>query len=260
MQSRQRKYEQRRAEVSVAFERELWDEKVGLYRDGKPNQNHREIGRWLPEDKPIETHSPHVNALAVLYDLAPASRQRDIMNRLSAQPKLNVQPYFMHFVFAAEAHAGTFNSVALGQLHLWQLNPETQTFTENFGGGDYSHAWGGTPLIQMSSRILGVTASHAGAPRLRIEPLTAGLPFARGVVPTAAGDVVVNWTASQDTFVLDLTLPGTVPADIILPGSRNSDTEIWLDGKQQKRGTVTVRGGSHHLVAKPATRGKGDQP
>ena len=170
------------------------------------------------------------------------------MDRLNDQPKLNVQPYFMHFVFAAEVHAGTFNRVAVHQLHLWQINPETQTFSENFGGGDFSHAWGGTPLIQMSARILGVSTVAAGGKTIRIEPLPAGLLFARGIVPTDAGDIKVAWTASEGTFSLEVTLPPQTKAEVILPGRKDPGTEIWLDGRRQLQAPVSIAGGSHSVI------------
>ena len=70
------KYAQLRREIAAAFNRELWVAGKGLYRDGKPFQTSVKPGQWLPADKDIETFSPHVNLLAVLYDLAPKERQR----------------------------------------------------------------------------------------------------------------------------------------------------------------------------------------
>ena len=65
------KYAKLRGEIAAAFNRELWVADKGLYRDGKPFQTSVKPGQWLPADKDIETFSPHVNLLAVLYDLAP---------------------------------------------------------------------------------------------------------------------------------------------------------------------------------------------
>ena len=54
----------------------------GLYRDGKPFQTSVKPGQWLPADKDIETFSPHVNLLAVLYDLAPKAQQAAIVEKV----------------------------------------------------------------------------------------------------------------------------------------------------------------------------------
>jgi hypothetical protein len=60
----------------------------------------------------------------------------------------------MHFVFAAEVHAGVFAQYAPSQLARWVVNPQTQTFEESWNRGDWSHGWGATPLLQMSSHVL----------------------------------------------------------------------------------------------------------
>ena len=57
------------------------------------------------------------------------------MDTLFSTPPLNVQPYFMHFVFAAEDHAGVFDRYAWTQMQRWHLNLETHTFNENWYGG-----------------------------------------------------------------------------------------------------------------------------
>ncbi len=229
-------YEQQRSEIRAAFERELWDPVAGLYRDGKPHQNHQPLGKWLPEDRVIETHSTHVNTLAVLYDLAPRDRQAAIMDRLNARPAgLNVQPYFMHFVFSAEAHADVLDRYAVAQMHQWTLNPETQTFSEMFGQGDFSHGWGGTPLIQMSARILGVTPALPGYKKIRVQPHASGLQNAKGVVPTPDGDVTISWTSSPGRFVLDMKSPSSEPVMLALPGMNEPSAIVEVNGRHAPR-------------------------
>lgn len=186
-------YAQRAAELRTAFENELWDEKAGLYRDGKPFQNHQPLSHYFPADRPIETHTDQVNLFASLYGLAPPERNRRIVERLLGRDRLDVQPYFMHFAFDAEAATGQWDKVAGRQLQRWQLNPQTKTFREMWNAGDWSHSWGGTPLIQLSSRVLGVTPAAPGYSKVRIAPQPLDLKWARGTVPTPHGMVHVDW-------------------------------------------------------------------
>jgi hypothetical protein len=245
-------YEKQRTAIYAAFNRELWDETAGLYRDGKPYQNHQTDPQWLPADKDIVTHSVQGNSLAVLYDLAPKERQKAIMEKLFMTEPLNVQPYFMHFVFAAEDHAGVFDRYAWVQMQRWHLNLETKTFNENWYGGDWSHAWGGTPLIQMSSRILGVTPAAPGYKRVAIRPELCGLQYAKGVVPTVAGDIAVAWAKSDAKFTLDVLLPQNISADVTLPVMAMQNAVLMVDGKavaSYRSGAVlTLTGGAHSLV------------
>lgn len=101
---RARRYEQLRGEIATTFQRELWNPEKGLYRDGKPFETTVAPSRWLPADTNSETFSAQANALEVLYDLAPKDSQKGIIERIMAMSPLNVQPYFMHFVFDAIHH------------------------------------------------------------------------------------------------------------------------------------------------------------
>jgi alpha-L-rhamnosidase len=215
-------YSQQRDALRKAFNHELWDARLKLYRDGRPFLNHNPNSpNFLPPDQNIETHSPHVNVLAVLYDLAPQEEQADILDRILAlegstnRPRevedksglLNVQPYFMHFVFAAEAHAHVLAKYAPAQLARWVVNPQTQTFAEMWTKGDWSHGWGATPLIQLSSQALGVNAQSPGYATVLLKPVTLGLTMAKGTVPTPKGDVQVSWTSSKNQFIYKTRLP-----------------------------------------------------
>ena len=168
--ARMKKYKDLRQEIAAAFNGELWVGEKGLYRDGKPFQTSVKPGQWLPADTNIVTFSPHVNLLAVLYDLAPKRRQSAIVEKVLAEKPLNTQPWFMHWVFQAVDHAGLFDKYGAEQMRRWQIVPETQSFREMWEGGDLSHGWCSTPLVQMSARILGVTPAAPGFKTISIRP------------------------------------------------------------------------------------------
>ncbi len=228
--ARVRKYEQLRREIAAAFNRELWSDVKGLYRDGKPFQTAVKPHQWLPADKNIETFSPHVNLLAVLYDLAPRERQPAIVERVMAEQPLNTQPWFMHWVFQAIDHAGLFEKYAMPQMKRWRIVPETQSFREMWNGGDLSHGWCSTPLVQMSARVLGVTPTTPGFKTMTIRPSPCRLTWAKGSVPTPYGDVLVSWEQLSDKLTFDVTVPPGTEADVILPAK-----------------SVHVEAGKHHL-------------
>ncbi len=221
----------------------------GFYRDGKPFQTSVKPDKWLPADTEMETFSPHLNALSVLYDLAPKARQQAILERVLRDEPLNVQPYFMHFVYASLAHAGLFERYAVAQMHKLQINPDTGTVREMWTDGDYSHGWGGTPLIQMSSRILGVTPAAPGFAKIAIRPQPCGLKFARGTVPTPHGNVDVDWRRDRDRFMLRATVPNGTQAEFTPPAE---GTAVTLDGKpllNRRAGTaIAVPAGRHVVV------------
>ena len=193
---------------------------TGLYRDGKPFQTSVKPGQWLPADKDIETFSPHVNLLAVLYDLAPREQQRAIVEKVLAEKPLNTQPWFMHWVFQAIDHAGLFDEYGTRQMRRWRIVPQTQSFHEMWNGGDLSHGWCSTPLVQMSARVLGVRPTSPGFKTIAIRPTLCDLTWAKGIVPTPHGDVAVSWKLGEDRLQLDVTVPAGSAADIVVPTER----------------------------------------
>lgn len=194
--------EETRATLQNAFDFELWDDSKGLYRDGKPHQNHQPTGQWLPPDRDIETFSTQVNTLAVTCGLATGDRAKRIMRGVLARADMNCQPYFMHFVFEALVRAGDYEEFAVTQLKRWKVQPDTQSFLEMWNTGDLSHAWIATPLIQLSAHILGVDFD-ANKKTVSVAPHSCGLAQAHGKVPTPFGDVTVGWKSG----VLDIVLP-----------------------------------------------------
>jgi len=211
------KYKKLRGEIAAAFNRELWVTDKGLYRDGKPFQTSVKPGRRLPADKDIETFSPHVNLLAVLYDLAPKEKQAAIVEKVLAEKPLNTQPWFMHWVFQAIDHAGLFDQYGTPQMRRWQIVQETQSFREMWNSGDLSHGWCSTPLVQMSQRILGVEPASPGFKTMAIRPHVCDLTWAKGKVPTPHGDVAVSWNWADGKISLDVTIPDGTEADVIFP-------------------------------------------
>jgi alpha-L-rhamnosidase len=229
--ARKAQYADLRTKLADAYNQELWNEGKGLYRDGKPFQTSvKPVPQILPADKQIETFSVQNNALAVLYDLAPADRQQEIMTQAMATKPLNVRPYFMHFVLGAIAHAGLFDTYTLQALRGWKIVPETQTFREMGDDGDYSHGWIATPLYQMSARVLGILPTGPGYETFAIRPMLGDLAFAKGQVPTPHGLVKVDWQRQDDQLTLAVTVPPGTHALLAFPlGTESGNPAIALD-------------------------------
>ena len=188
------------------------------------------------------------NSLAVLYDLAPKASQAGIMTRvMAAQP--NCQPYFMHFVLSALAHAGLFDRLGADQMRRWKIVPDTQSFYEMWTSGDLSHGWGGTPLYQMGSQVLGVTPLAPAFQRLAIRPTLCDLKWAKGTVPTPHGDVDVSWALTATGMQLDVKIPAGTAADVTLPAARFSNPRITLRGRELPEGRVAnLSAGSYRFI------------
>ena len=247
------RYQQLRSEVRTAFNRELWNEKEGLYRDGKPFQTHVPPSQWLPADQEMETFSGQANSLAVLYDLVPdRTRARAVMSKvMAAEPAPNIQPYFMHFVFNALDHCGLYEGHFQKQMARWKIDPATQSFREMWDKGDYSHAWGGTPLLQMSGRILGISPQAPGFKVVSIRPTLGDLKSAKGSVPTPHGPVKVAWKLEGNCWQLDMVIPNGCDGEVTLPTHRFKNPAATCGGKSVPMDQpVRVSAGVHRFVVK----------
>lgn len=212
----------------------LWDEKKGIYRDGIPFKSRIKPHVWLPADEDMVTYSPHMNALAVLYDIAPKDNQAFIMEYVIQQKETDLQPYFMYFVLSALAHIDKFDAAGLPLLYKWEngIDLETYTLKENwqdrteFGyTGDFSHAWGGSPLYFMSSIILGITPEKPGYEEIRFVPYVSDhLLWAQGTVPLNEGNrVFVFWERSgQSSYTYHIMLPKSYSAILYHPARLQS--------------------------------------
>ena len=85
------------------------------------------------------------------------------------------------------------------------------------------HAWSSAPSYEMSAVVLGVLPTSDGYASLRIKPeiKSLGLTWAKGSVPTPAGNVSVDWRIEGDEFALSVSLPSdSIKAEIILPDGK----------------------------------------
>ncbi len=189
-------YDQRAIALKLAFNDHLWCRACGLYRDGMPGATETTPNQWLPEDAQKDSFTVHTNALAVAVGIAPPDLGRTIMSKIMADETLPmVQPYFMHFVFEALASADLFEEYAFGIMDRWKglLEEHPSSLKEMWDHGDYSHAWGGTPTYQLSTRVLGISVLEPGFRALSLRPRLGPLQTAKGMLPTARGPIEVSW-------------------------------------------------------------------
>jgi len=207
----------------------LWDKEKKLYKDGIPFRAKKENHYFFPKDTNIITFSPHVNTLAVLYDIAPKNQHSSILNYIVNQKTIDLQPYFMFYVLSAVDHAGQFSTLGLELLKKWEngFNAETFTLKENWQdrtetgyGGDFSHAWGGSPLFFISKNILGIKPAIPGNKETEIHPfISENIYWAKGRVPLMQGNSVgVSWKRENKLkYIYEIDIPDNYKAFIVIP-------------------------------------------
>ncbi|RJP30988.1 MAG: hypothetical protein C4527_08610 [Candidatus Omnitrophota bacterium] len=194
--------------MAAAVNANAWSEAEGLYTDGVA----------------IRDLSQHANIYAILFDVANEERQKRIAERLFEDKKLTQATfYFSYYLHQVAEKLGQPQRI-LDDMIRWKNMLETGTSTwwetpEPQSVRSECHAWSSSPTYTFMKVILGVRPVEPGFARAEIRPFPAGLEWAKGTTPTPHGDIHVSWTAKPE-FSLEVTLPESVKADVILPNGQ----------------------------------------
>ena len=209
--------------AKTAFQKTLFDESTGIYRDG--------IG--------TDHSSIHANFFPLAFGLVPAGRQAGVLAWLKdkdMQCSVYAAQYFMEALFRNGNDQKAMSLILADGDRSWKhmVNSGTTITWEAWGmkykpNQDWNHAWGAAPANLLPRFVLGAQPAAPGWDTATIRPCTSGLRFARGKVPTPRGPIEVDWT-NDSTFQLSLTLPEGMSAGIELPAA-DGTREVQVNGK-----------------------------
>ncbi len=135
----------------------------------------------------------------------------------------------MFFVLSACDHAGKFNTLGLDLLKKWENGMDEETYTlkeiwQDITGsglnGDYSHAWGGSPLYFLSKNILGVNSAIPGGKKIEIVPFESdNIHWAEGRIPfTQENNMAIRWEKiSANKYIYTLEIPEGSEVFMVIP-------------------------------------------
>ncbi len=251
-----RRYEALAERIAKALAERHWDALRGVYVDCVDPATGAQDPRV----------SQHANAALILWDVAPRARWASMVEFISdpARIKFTAAPpiaptgeafdtahdvvlantFYSHFVYRALAKAGRFDAVlrlvrerygdmlARGATTLWESFAPTASLC---------HGFSATPVFQLSTELLGVEPLEPGCAAFRFAPQPADLAFARGVFPTLAGDVGVDWVRRGETIEIWLEVPPGARARLVDP------TGFAFTSRERERGP-----GKHRLELREA--------
>src|SRR5690606_32692565 len=110
----------------------------------------------------------------------------------------------------------------------------------------WSHAWSSSPAHILPRKLIGITPAEPGFRRVSIKPQPSGLAWAKAKLPTISGPIEVGFDQQQTDFVLTVSLPANVRADVYLPlPEQQKDFRVWQDGAVT---TAGVKAGEYVLL------------
>jgi hypothetical protein len=195
-----------------------WDPERRLYAD------------LLTDGQRAQLFSELINGLALVYSIATPEQTATIVSELT-KPRADltrVSPLYVYYVleglikcgaaeysyrYLSERYAPTM--AASDFPTLWEgwsgETPVGANNTSTIHGGGAGVAW------TLTTHVLGITPLADGFKQVRIAPEPGALAWAKGALPSAAGDVSVSWRKHANDFQLEAVLPEAVHGELVLP-------------------------------------------
>jgi hypothetical protein len=202
-----------------AIRKQCWDSKRGLFADNAD----------------FSLFSQHMNALAVLYDVATAQHAAAILDRITMPGRGIDAPegmftttyYFAWYLIRAFEHAGRADRY-LELLKTWRdlLDLHYTTWPESRGDTrSDTHAWSAHPTADLLGVVAGIQPAAPGYARLRVAPVLGHLTALDATAATPKGSVSVRYKVSGDRLSAEIDRPAALPGEFVWKGTSYPLTE-----------------------------------
>lgn len=217
-------FEDRVELARASFQKTLFDEAAGIYRDG--------VG--------TDHSSIHANFFPLAFGLVPEDKRAGVIAWLEKQD-MQCSPYaaqyFMDALFSSGSDEKAIALMTADGDRSWKhmVNSGTTISWEAWDlkykpNQDWNHAWGAAPANLLPRYVLGVQPATSGWTTAIIRPHPADLKHAGGKVPTSRGPIQLDWQ-NEETFTMSLSLPEGMTAKVDLPAA-NGTTGVYVDDDQ----------------------------
>jgi hypothetical protein len=194
--------------LTLIVRHDAWDGSAGLFREGIDGVDTR--------------FSQHVQAGAINAGVATEAQVERIMSRLVTDNGLLRARSMQAFYLTRALDRGH----AFDQWHSHVLKPWRTFLSQHLTtwpeypdpARSDSHAWSAWPAIDYVTTVLGVRPLAPGWVGVRLSPQTGGLDWAKGVAPSPAGLIRVEWRRRFRTVSYRAEVPKGLPAEFIVAG------------------------------------------
>lgn len=234
-------FEARAKLATASFQKTLFDEAAGIYRDG--------IG--------TDHSSIHANFFPLAFGLIPEDKIAGVfawLEEKDMQCSVYAAQYFMESLFNNGGDKKALDLILADGDRSWKHMEGSGTTISWEAWGmkykpnqDWNHAWGAAPANLLPRFILGTQASSPGWKTAKLRPFTGNLKFARGKVPTSNGPIEIDWN-NGETFKLSVVLPEGMTAHVDLPATDGS-SGVLANGKE----VAATKKGNRWVVTEPVS-------
>jgi hypothetical protein len=211
--------------VKNAVNKRLFSENDGVYKDGFESSR--------------LTQQTQVYALK--YGLVPDDKKANVVHFVTGKGR-SCEESFSYWLLSSMFSEGQ-GQWALDYIRTyWGHEANAKEFNgawhEGWDSqwGSSSHAWCGGPTALLPEKVLGVEPILPGWKKFSIKPCLYDLEWAAGVIPTAAGDIIVklqeknNGKANQG-MQINAVIPADTVSEIYVPVNQTENVTIYADEK-----------------------------
>ncbi len=242
-----------RAEAHVkAFTDIFFDEEHGRFRDGEATDH----------------ASLHANMFPLAFGMVPAEHVASVSQFVKSRGMV-CSVYGAQYLLDALYQAGeadyALNLMTSDTKRSW-LNMirvgssmTTEAWDEFYKPNlTWNHAWGSSPANVVARKLMGIEAISPSFESFRISPQPGKLTHAKLKMPTIRGTIAVQLLNLDDTWKMEISVPGNSDAELWLPGDLSSvsingkivqpNTEVRFAG--ESRNAFPLKAGRYTVVAK----------
>jgi len=200
---------------------------------------------WSPEKKLFadcfgsEKYSQQAQVYALMYGLIDPAERASVIEKITAMGRSSEQSFSYYLLYS------TFDEKPQWSLDFIRKYWGEQMRSPLFNGSWHeawdianwpgevatsSHAWCSGPTALLPQKVLGVEPVADGWKTFSVKPNPCDLKWAKGIVPTAYGNIAVNWRKDEKgNFSLYVLVPEKTKAEIAIPAT--GPVKISINGK-----------------------------
>ncbi|HEV2327840.1 MAG TPA: family 78 glycoside hydrolase catalytic domain [Verrucomicrobiae bacterium] len=177
---------------------------------------------------------PLASAWAMRFDIEPEADKSKILGALEKWGNPNIGGYGGDALYSGLFNAGggafAVRDLARYRPMLEENKANWETWTVS---AEVNHAWTSYPGYIFLKYICGIQPTSGGFTTFDVRPVTGGLSFAEGAIPTVKGLITTLWEKGEDgSFSLRIKVPANTRASIYLPKISGEDFTITESGRR----------------------------
>jgi alpha-L-rhamnosidase len=243
-------YQQHAGKVLAAINAGMFDSQRGIYVDG--------IG---------SSHaSLHANLFPLAFGIVPDKHRRTVVDFIKSRGMAcSVYPtvYLLEALYDAGEEQAALDLMTSDSDRSWlnMIRVGSTVTTEAWDikykkNSGWTHAWSSAPAQILPRKLVGIEPLEPGFGKVRIQPRPGNLTHASTRLPTIRGFIDAGFKREgSDSFVLDVTLPANMTAEVALPDLGSLSDELTVNGRRVKGRLASGRvwltdlgSGTHRIV------------